>query len=829
MLRATLFQRAPLVFLAILFSLAAGNLPATAQEKVIRFSYWANFVDNEFFRLVCETFEAENPGIRVKREWYVGDYGRKLQLVLVTNTAADIILMDDEIFPTYAVRGYLEDLRPYIMRRSDRIEQDLADELEYIETPKDQRDPGFDRVYMPTALESFNYRGFQGGLPWDGNSIVMFYNEELFDEAGIPYPHDDWTYDEFREIAKKLTKDLDGDGISDQFGTNISFGFLGYEPFLWSFGGEVLSEDYTRSAIHGPRSVEAAQFIYDMKYKDRSIAWTGEMEGFAADVQILTGRLAMLPAGSYMIPVLNRVQGAMRWNIVHMPIGPYGDRYTRVTWDGISLNAHTTPEMKEIGWRFIKHLLGDEMQSDIGRNQRGLPVRREIAERTYTNPDTPAREEVAVEAFDYGKLTPLTPRYQALRDAMQQIFDVLNTADAQKGETSPSVLIPRLEPLVNQVLERDIEEWDEPVYDPYSWWKALGITGLIVSLILGGLMLIPPIRRHFLQECREARSMLRSRMGRLEAIEGLFFAGPWLWGLLLFTAFPIAFSILLSFCDWDPYRTLDKINFVGLANYARAFSSDPVHGDPLVTKALYNTFYFAIFSVPINLTLSLGLALLLNQKVRGITIFRTTFYLPSIVAGVATVILWMYIFNPVNGPLNAFLRWANHMLDRSVVFSFITLPVPQWLSDPAWAKPAMIIMRMWAAGGGGMLIFLAGLQGVPDQLYEVADLDGASRLRKFWSITLPMLTPTIYFNLIMGMIGSLQIFMQAFIMTGGTGGVAHSLLFYVLHLYTKAFVHYEMGYASALAWILFVIILTMTMLVIRSSSVWVYYEGEKKA
>ncbi len=804
---------------------------AFSQQKTIRFCYWANFVDNEFFRQLCERFEQQNPGIRVRREWYVGDYGRKLQLVLVTNTAPEIILMDDEIFPTYAIRGYLEDLRPYIMRRSDQIENDLADELEYMENLQKRQDPNFERVYLPTALASFNYRGFQGGLPWDGNSIIMFYNKDLFDQAGIPYPRDDWTYDEFREIARKLTKDLDGDGRPDQFGTNLGFSFLGFQPFLWSFGGEVLNSDNTRSAIHGPRGIEAAQFIYDMKYVDHSIAWTGEMEGFGTEVQILTGRLGIVPAGSYMIPTLNRVRDAMKWDVAHMPIGPHGDRYTRVTWDGISLNAQASQEMKEIGWKFIKLLLSDEIQADIGSNQRGVPVRRKIAEATYPNPETPAREEVAIEAFEYGKLTPLTPRYLELRDAMQKVFDVLNTADARKGDTSPATLIPQLEPLINQVLAKDLEEWGAPPKqsDPHSWAKALSTTLAILVVICGLFMLIPAIRKHFVAECVESAHMIRSRMARQEALEGILFASPWIIGLFLFTAFPIAFSILLSFCEWDPYKSLDKVQFVGLENFIRAFSQDPVYGDPLVGKALYNTFYFAIFSVPLNLALSLGLALLLNQKIRGITIFRTTFYLPSIVAGVATVILWMYIFNPVNGPLNAFLRWLNFLFERSVILSFIQLPVPQWLSDPFYAKPAMIIMRLWGAGGAGMLIFLAGLQGVPDQLYEVAELDGASRWRKFWNITLPMLTPTIYFNLIMGMIGSLQIFMQAFIMTNGTGGVDNSLLFYVLHLYVKAFIHYEMGYASALAWILFVIILALTMLVIRSSAVWVYYEGEKKA
>jgi multiple sugar transport system permease protein len=261
---------------------------------------------------------------------------------------------------------------------------------------------------------------------------------------------------------------------------------------------------------------------------------------------------------------------------------------------------------------------------------------------------------------------------------------------------------------------------------------------------------------------------------------------------------------------------------VGFDHYLRAIT-----GDPMMWLALKNTFAYAIVAVPLGIMASLGLAMLLNQKIRGITIFRTAFYIPSIVGGVATSILWIYIFNPTFGPLNGFLRYMNQLLDASVVLAFINLPEPGWITDPAWSKPALIIMSLWGAGGAGMLIFLAGLQGVPDDLYEVAELDGASRLRKFWNITLPMLTPTIYFNFIMGLIGALQVFMQAYVMTDGKGGAEKALLFYVLYLYQKAFVEFDMGYACALAWILFVIILTLTTAVIKSSALWVYYEGEK--
>ena len=174
------------------------------------------------------------------------------------------------------------------------------------------------------------------------------------------------------------------------------------------------------------------------------------------------------------------------------------------------------------------------------------------------------------------------------------------------------------------------------------------------------------------------------------------------------------------------------------------------------------------------------------------------------------------------------IGYVNQFLDWTRVLAFINLPQPGWLADPAWSKPALIIMALWGAGGAGMLIFLAGLQGVPTQLYEAADIDGAGRWRKFWNVTIPMLTPTIYFNFIMGLIGAFQVFMQAYVMTAGKGGENNSLLFFVLYLYQKAFVQYQMGYASALAWILFVLTLLMTLAVIKSSAFWVYYEGERK-
>lgn len=301
--------------------------------------------------------------------------------------------------------------------------------------------------------------------------------------------------------------------------------------------------------------------------------------------------------------------------------------------------------------------------------------------------------------------------------------------------------------------------------------------------------------------------MSKKRM--LENLSGYAFASPWLIGFVVFTMGPMLFSFYLGFTDWSAQSNLSTMNWIGWDNFKELFTQDRYFW-----IALKNTFFYTFFSVPLGMFGALFLAMLLNQKVKGISFFRTVFYLPSIVTGVATAVLWLWVFNPQFGIVNTFL-------------SSIGINGPGWLSDPAWAKPTLIIMSLWRLGGS-MLIYLAGLQNIPDHLYEVADLDGAKPLQKFRYVTIPSLTPTIFFNLVMSIIGSFQVFTTVYIISDGRGGPQDSTLFYVLYLYQKAFHEYEMGYASALAWILFVIILVFTMMVIKSSPLWVYYEGERK-
>jgi multiple sugar transport system permease protein len=291
-----------------------------------------------------------------------------------------------------------------------------------------------------------------------------------------------------------------------------------------------------------------------------------------------------------------------------------------------------------------------------------------------------------------------------------------------------------------------------------------------------------------------------SKLQRREAIDGYLFIMPWLLGFVLFVAGPMLAAVVLAFMEWDLFR---PPQWVGLANFRELASNE------LVWLSLWNTAYYTFISVPLSLILALGTAMLLDLPLRGQSVFRTLFYLPAVMPAVATAVLWLWILNPDVGLANALLRRLG-------------LPESQWIWSPVTSKPSFILISLWATGNT-MVIFLAGLQGIPTTLYDAAEIDGANGWQRFRAVTLPMLSPVILFNLILGIIGSFQVFTNAFLMTNG--GPQHSTLFSVLYLYRLGFEQFKMGFASAVAWLLFAVIMVFTLIQLRLSDAWVYYEG----
>jgi multiple sugar transport system permease protein len=294
------------------------------------------------------------------------------------------------------------------------------------------------------------------------------------------------------------------------------------------------------------------------------------------------------------------------------------------------------------------------------------------------------------------------------------------------------------------------------------------------------------------------------RLSTVEAILGYLYISPWILGFLIFTLFPFLASFLLSFSN---YAIATPPTWAGLGNFRRAFFEDN-----LFWHSLKLTITYVILEVPIGISLSLLLAVLLNQDIHGNTFFRTLFFLPTLTPAVAGTLLWTWLLRADIGLVNTLL------------WDLFRINGPGWLSSPDWALPSILMIGLWGSvGGGRMILFLAALQGVPQELKEAAEIDGANGWHKFWNVTVPMISPVVFFNMVLGIIGAFSVFTTAFI--GTQGGPMRATWFYMLHLVNQALLYFDMGYASALAWILFVILLFFTFLQVRFSRSWVYYAG----
>jgi multiple sugar transport system permease protein len=290
-------------------------------------------------------------------------------------------------------------------------------------------------------------------------------------------------------------------------------------------------------------------------------------------------------------------------------------------------------------------------------------------------------------------------------------------------------------------------------------------------------------------------------LSQREAVEGYIAISPWILGFLLFVGGPILASLFISFTEWP---MIDAPTFVGARNFGQLFQ------DELFWQALKVTAYYTFVSVPLSVFVGFSIALMLNQDVRGLALWRTVYYLPAVVSGVAVAVLWTWVLQPDFGVLNTLLR-------------YIGIEGPNWLFSRAWVIPSLVMMSLWGAGGG-IIIYLAGLQGIPTDLYEAAAIDGANAWHRLLHVTVPMLTPVLFLQVVMGFIASFQVFTTAYVMT--QGGPGNASLFYVFYIYRNAFQYFEMGYASALAWMLTLVIMAVTGILFWSARFWVHYGSD---
>ena len=284
---------------------------------------------------------------------------------------------------------------------------------------------------------------------------------------------------------------------------------------------------------------------------------------------------------------------------------------------------------------------------------------------------------------------------------------------------------------------------------------------------------------------------------------GVVFALPWLIGICVFWIYPTLASAYYSFTEFNAVQTP---KWVGLRNYVELFTEDPEF-----VQAIWNTLYFAGVSIVLAILFAFGLAMLLNARVHFQTVYRTIYFLPTLVPEVALALVWVYLFTPITGLVN-------------LPFDWLGLKGPCWLTCPQWSIPTLILLALWIIGQQ-IILYLAGLQDVPQELYDASEVDGANFWRKLWNVTIPMMTPVIFFHLVTSVIGAMQFFAIPYVMTGGTGFPAGTTMFYSIYLYKNAFHYFSMGYASAMAWLLFLITLAITLVIFRSARLWVYYAG----
>ena len=420
---------------------------------------------------------------------------------------------------------------------------------------------------------------------------------------------------------------------------------------------------------------------------------------------------------------------------------------------------------------------------------------------------------VFVDLMEVARYRPVTPVGQALWDEHVRALE-----SAGRNREEPEAVLSSAAARVQRRLDRLLAEEAGTGQRGQVPWVALSLALSAGAAAVGAALVWLAHRRNPLPARRD------------EAVAAAGFLSPWLLGFCVLTAGPMAASFVFSFCRYD---VLHPATWAGLANYQRLV------GDPLFWQSLANTAYM-LLAVPLGLLIGLAIALLLNAEVRGVKVYRTLFYLPAIMPLVAASMLWIWVLNPRNGLVNSMIRllgidqvppalagWINGLLGLEGEWALEWGAFdPLWLASPSWglgAKAAILLMLLWSSGSG-MIIWLAGLKGIPHHLYEAAEIDGAGPVRRFFSVTLPMLTPYIFFNLVIGIIGIMQIFTPAFVMTPNAQP-GDSTLFYAFHLFNAAFRYFEMGYASALAWVLLLMILGLTLVQLWSSKRWVHYEA----
>jgi multiple sugar transport system permease protein len=709
-------------------------------------------------------FEKANPGIDIQ-VLHVPENGGGLITKLMVSTVAgsppDLVLFNRPHMAMWGNAGAFESLQPWVESRAI--------------------DP---RAFVEATWKECSIDGVPYALPFNGDTRGLFWNKSAFREVGLDPERPPKTLDELKAYSDRLTK-RDAQGHYQRIGFNsywaASAGTNSYYQYAFQRGVEFISEDGKRATFDTPAGREAFHWMigWARQYGVEELQRFTSSLGMMGSTGFGSGRIAMLVDGAWMVNYYSQYSPDLDYGVAPMPgPGPAGESVYQ-SWSGGFCLAipRGTPHRAE-AVAVAQFLTSAPVQESFGLEYTIMPVNR--AAISAIKPKVEPKYRVFLDLLEHSTSLPRTP--------------VIAEITEQLGRASEKILWNQIsvdagyDEIVREV-QKVLNRWNTPQTRLVNWnWIVLAIGTLVgVGLITWGVWF--------------KRKLTGTRLFRREYLAGYIFSAPWLIGLTVFGLGPLIVSVLYCFMD---YPILGQPHWVGMKNF-----DDILWRDPLFWKSLANTFYYAVLSIPLGLTASLSLALLINRKLKGIAIFRTIFYLPSVVSGVAVCVLFMWIFNVNQGILNRLLE-------------AIGIRGIGWLTDPAWAKFSLVLMGIWGIGGA-MVVFLAALQGIPQALHEAALIDGAGPWARFWNVTFPAISPSFFFNSIIGVIGAFQVFTQAYVMT--SGGPLDSTVFYAFYLFRQAFEFFRMGYASALAWILFVIVLIFTVLQFIGARKWVYYEG----
>lgn len=773
----------------------AADLPPRDSPQEVRL--WFNLTSHGL-EAALRMFELRHPGVRViTSPYFEGDDVQRFITAIAGGEPPDVVMQDRFSIGEWAARGALLSLQGPIERSMQR--------------QRNGGPQGIDRDdFYPSCWAETVYNGQVYGVPCGSDARALFYNEDLLRRAGFVdaqgnvVPPRDW--DELRRYAVALT----------QRGRDGQLKVLGFAPnygnswlFLYGIlnGGQFMSPDGRRVTLDDPRIVQALNYMRDLY---DAVGGVSAVEAFVNGIftngttdpetdPFATGKLAMKIDGDWNLGILTEYHPNMRFGVAPPP-APRG--MPSVTWSGgFAYVIPATSRNPQMAFELIRFLVSDEgwqIQHDVNAryaSSRGLayiPLMtaqpkvndRVIEQYVQHNPYVPARVATAFPVFvrmmKSSRFRPVSPLGQMRWDEEVRAIDL-----AVRGRQPAAAVLRAATEKVQRQLDWVLNQTPRPPVDVarITIWI---VVGLIVLTLFAFVLALR--WRHYSSS---------------EVVAAAFFVSPWVIGFTVLLIGPIIASLLYSFCRYD---VLHPPQWVGAENYRRLLTDDP-----MFWKSLGNTAYMLI-GVPLGMAVGLAIALLLNSEIRGMKVYRALFYLPSVVPLVAGSILWMWVLNPTDGLVNSMLRMAG------------VRHLPLWLSDPGLglgSKAAILLMILWACGGG-MVIWLAGLKGIPRHLYEAAQIDGAGPLRRFFHITIPMLSPYIFFNLVIGTIGTMQIFTQALVMT--SGGPADSTMFFAYYLFNSAFRYFQMGSASAIAWVLLLMILLLTGIQMWSSRRWVQYE-----